>query len=295
MYDYLEQFVAFASLERNLSNNTISAYTHDLRCFLEYLSEKGVTDPGEITRKNILNFLEHSRDQGLEPTSLARRLVSVKMFFRYLLHERFLQTDITDVMEGPRMYQVLPEFLQQHEIEKLLKAYSGKDKLEMRNRAIMETFYASGMRVSEIANLQRNRLDLERGLVRVLGKGDKERIVPLGRPAVRQLTAYMEKARNKLDSQGDNPYVFLSFHGNPLTRKRVWDIVKEAARRSGIRKNVYPHILRHSFASHLLDGGADLRIIQEMLGHADITTTQVYTHIDQNRLSEVHRQFHPRG
>jgi len=291
----LDQFIAFSALERGLADNTIAAYLNDLRSFVEFLDGHGVRTPDAVTRGQIMDFLEEARDTGMAPTSIARRLVAIKVFFRFLLQERVIRVDVTDVMEGPRLWQVLPDMLGVEEIERLLRVFRGKDKLERRNRTILETFYASGLRVSEVAGLTVAGLLLEQGLVRVIGKGDKERIVPIGRPAQRALRSYLEKTRPLLDKTQAAVHVFLSVNGRQLTRDRIWGIVKEAARRAGIDKNIYPHILRHSFASHLLAGGADLRVIQEMLGHADIATTQIYTHVNRDRLTEVHRRFHPRA
>jgi len=291
----LEQFIGYAALERGLAENSIRSYVHDLRAFIEFMRERGCTEAGAVTRNDIVDFLEHARDAGLAGASIARQLVAIKVFYRYLCRERFIAHDITDVMEGPRLWRVLPDLLGVAEVERLLKVYRGKDKLERRNRAILELLYASGLRVSELAQLRLRNLHLEQGLIRVLGKGDKERVVPVGRPAQRSLNSYLTDTRPRLDKTGAAVHVFLSVNGRALTRDRVWRIVKDAARRAGIRKNVYPHMLRHSFASHLLAGGADLRVIQEMLGHADIATTQIYTHVDRNRLVQVHRRFHPRS
>lgn len=295
MHEYLELFIGFATLERGLAKNSIKAYFSDLRDFVNEMSRQGIEDPRAVTREDILDFLEQGQAKGLATATLARRLVAVKVFFRYLLQERILDRDVTDVMEGPRLWQVLPDMLTEEEVNKLLAAFRGKDPLEQRNRCILEVFYASGLRVSELADLRLSGLKLDDGFVRVIGKGDKERIVPVGRPAQRALTGYVQTVRPLLDKTQEAVHVFLSVNGRPLTRARIWTIVKEAAARAGIEKNVYPHILRHSFASHLLAGGADLRVIQEMLGHADIATTQIYTHVDRDRLADIHRRFHPRA
>lgn len=295
MEHLLDQFVAFSALERGLADNTIAAYINDLHAFLEFLEGQSVQTPDAVTRGHIMDFLEDARESGMAPTSIARRLVAIKVFFRFLLQERVVTVDITDVMEGPRLWRVLPDMLSVAETEQLLRTFRGTDKLERRNRTILETFYASGLRVSELAGLKLTGLHLDQGFVRIVGKGNKERIVPVGRPAQRALRAYIEKTRPLLDKTQAAVHVFLSVNGRPLRRERIWGIVKEAARRAGIHKNIYPHILRHSFATHLLAGGADLRVIQEMLGHADIATTQIYTHVHRDRLAEVHRRFHPRA
>ena len=200
------------------------------------------------------------------------------------------------VLQGPRLGRSLPEMISVEEVGKLLDVWKdAKEPLERRNRTMLELFYASGLRVSELAELRLNGLNFEDGMVRVLGKGSKERVVPMGRPAQEALKSYLKEVRPALDKTGAAPQVFLSKSGRALTRAMVWNIVRLAARLAGITKTVYPHLLRHSFASHLLAGGADLRVIQEMLGHADIGTTQIYTHVEADRLAAVHRQFHPRG
>ncbi|MFO7820753.1 MAG: site-specific tyrosine recombinase XerD [Lentisphaeria bacterium] len=292
----LQDFFGYATLERGLAENSVKAYANDLQQFVQFLNDhKEVDDPGEIDRHRILDFLENSQQAGLEPSSIARRLVAIKIFFRYLLQERLIPHDVTDVMEGPRLWKLLPHFLAAEEVSKLLAVYGTRDKLDCRNRAILELLYASGLRVSELAGIRMNDLYLDNNYVRVVGKGDKQRIVPVGKPGCRALRKYLEKARGELDKSGNAERVFLTVNGNPLSRAMIWNIVTAAARQAGIKKTVYPHLLRHSFASHLLAGGADLRVIQEMLGHADISTTQIYTHIDQTRLRDIHRQFHPRA
>lgn len=291
----LDELRAYLDLERGLSPNSVMAYCSDLEDFLDYLERRGGREPEDVTRDDILDYLETCLDAGLEPSSIARRLISIKVFFRYLVQERVLARDITDVMEGPRLGRVLPGFLNAAEVQKLLAVFKGRETLERRNRALMEVLYACGLRVSELAALRVDWLHLETGYLRVVGKGGRERIVPIGRPAQRVLISYLHAVRPLLDTTERAVEVFLSVRGRPLTRERIWGIVKEAGKRAGIRKRIYPHMLRHSFATHLLAGGADLRVIQELLGHADIATTQIYTHVERGRLANVHRQFHPRA
>ncbi len=295
----LEQFIGYAALERGLAENTTRAYVHDIRDFLRFVTKKKNRGrPDTVTRDDILDYLEFGREKmALKTASLARRLVAIKIFFRYLLYERVISHDPGDLIEGPRLWKNLPGFLSQQEVEKMLQAYRGRDHLTRRNRAVLEVFYATGLRVSELAELRYDGVRFDEGVVQVVGKGDRERIVPIGRKAQKTVRCYMEEDRPKLLSQKNkNPVqLFVSRTGRPLTRARIWAVVKQAALTTGIEKNVYPHMLRHSFASHLLAGGADLRTIQEMLGHADISTTQIYTHIDQQRLVHAHRKFHPRG
>jgi integrase/recombinase XerD len=298
MEKQLEHFVGFLALEKGLSQNTVSAYKTDLLHFIEYLKDNGVGDFKDLKRNDILNYLSHCKDQQMEPTTLARRLVSIKVLFRYLFQERLIPADITDVMDSPKLWKMLPDFLSIAETDALLQAYpkSGKDPLIFRNRVILEVMYACGLRVSELADLRINAFYADEEIVRVIGKGSKERIVPVGKIAIRLVNQYLEKIRPQL-AQGapENPYLFVSINGKRLDRERIWGIVKEAARLAGIDKSIHPHTLRHSFASHLLENGADLRIIQEMLGHADISTTQIYTHVDQKKLLMTHKQFHPRA
>lgn len=285
-------------MEKGLSDNSVSAYQSDLKDFTKFVHHLGKSRVDEITRNDILAFLSDCKERGLEPSSLARRLVSIKIFFRYLFQEKIVTTDITGVMDSPKLWRLLPDFLSINEVNALLKAFpaTAKDPLIFRNRAILELMYSCGLRVSETASLQLNSLLLDQDLIRIIGKGDKERIVPVGKPAGRLLIRYLDEIRPLLQKiESSETAVFLSFRGRPLDRERIWAIVNEAAKLAGINKTIHPHTLRHSFASHLLEHGADLRIIQEMLGHADISTTQIYTHVDQQRLINVHKQFHPRG
>ena len=294
----LKQFSGYLLMEKGLSHNTVSAYASDISFFLAYFKKGDINNFSSIARDDILDYLEDCSENGLESASLARRLVSIKVFFRYLFQEKMIPNDITDIMDSPKLWRLLPEFLSVKEVSALLEAYSNKsrDLLIIRNRTILEIMYASGLRVSETVNLKLNNLRFDEALIRVTGKGNKDRIVPLGIPAQRILLRYIEKVRPYLLKENEEEsYVFLSNNGKKLTRKRIWDIVKEAGKLAGIKKNIHPHTIRHSFASHLLANGADLRIIQEMLGHADISTTQIYTHIENDRLKTIFKQFHPRS
>lgn len=294
MQELLRRFLQHEFLERGLAENSIAAYRNDLVDALDYFTERGLGQPGNIERSHILDYLEECQAAGLETASLARRLVSIRMFFRYLARENLISHDVTDVMQAPRVWRLLPELLDHGEVDRLLRVFRGKSPLERRNRAMLEVLYACGIRATELASLSLEGLHLDEHYLRVVGKGDKERIVPIGRPARRALLAYLE-VRPLLDRTERAKQVFLSRTGQPLTRARIWQLVVEAGQRAGIRKHIHPHLLRHSFASHLLDGNADLRVIQEMLGHADIATTQIYTHVDRTRLRDIHRRFHPRA
>ncbi len=293
----ISHFTGFLSIERGCSENTVLAYRSDLVDFVSFLRTGGIASYDGVTRDLIMDYLDRCKDNGLEGASIARRLVAIKAFFQYLFQERMIPADITDVMSSPKLWRILPDFLSSAEVDALLNAYpkNSKEPLTLRNRCILELLYASGLRVSECATLQNGAIRFDEALVRVIGKGDKERLVPVGRTALSILRLYLDKARPMLLKTKESPYLFLSYRGEQLDRERIWQVVKEAARIAGIRKNIHPHTLRHSFASHLLENGADLRVIQEMLGHADISTTQIYTHVDKRRLMTVHKTFHPRA
>lgn len=291
----LNDFIGHLRLENGLEAKTAKAYASDLEIFFNYLADRDINAPEDITRDIIIDFLEHSLEAGLESTTIARRLISIKVFFRFLTAEHVIPTDITQVIENPRLWKLIPEFLSIDEVDALLKAYKDSDPLSIRNRAILETLYASGLRVSELTGLRLDGIHFNEGFLRIIGKRNKERIVPFGLEAQEAMERYLKEARPFLNKTGQALTFFISHHGKPLTRERVWMIVTDAARIAGIEKTVYPHILRHSFASHLLNNGADLRVIQEMLGHTSVATTQIYTHTDFSRIAEAHRRFHPRS
>ncbi len=297
MHGALRDFGTFLSLEKGLGKNSVGAYLSDLRDFAGFLSFNGISVFSSVGRDDIVSYLSSCKARGLESSSIARRLVAIKVLFRYLFQERLIVSDITDVMDSPKLWRILPDFLSISEVESILSVFPEKaeDPLTFRNRVILEVMYACGLRVSETASLVLHGVHFDQGIVRVTGKGDKERVIPAGRKALELLKRYLESFRPQLNPSVREDRVFLSKNGLPLDRERIWGIVKEAALRAGIGKNIHPHTLRHSFASHLLENGADLRIIQEMLGHADIATTQIYTHVDQKRLLNVHKQFHPRA
>ena len=288
-------FIGHLRLERGLSLRTAKAYGADVELFIDYLEALHIHEWEEVRRDDIQDFLEEDRGRGMEPTTLARRLVSIKVFFRYLVEEQIVGNDVTDIMEGRRGRMLLPDFLTEGEVDKLLAAFTGEDALSVRNRALLEVLYASGLRASEITQLRLEKVYFNEGYLRIIGKRDKERVVPFGREAAEFMRRYLEEARPKLDRSGRALEFFLSRTGHALTRERIWMIVKDAARLAGIEKDVHPHTLRHSFATHLLGHDADLRVIQEMLGHTDISTTQIYTHTDASRLAETHKKFHPRA
>ena len=288
-------FIGHLRLERGLSLRTAKAYGSDMELFIRYLESLKIDNWEEVRREDLEDFLEMDPDHRMEPTTIARRLVSIKVFFRYLVEEQIVKNDITDILEGPRKRLQLPGFLTEEEVDRLIAAYTGNDILTIRNRAIIEVLYASGLRASEITRLRLDKVEFNENYLRVIGKRDKERVVPFGREASGCMAAYLRESRPKLDKSGKALEFFLSRTGKALTRERIWMIVTEAARIAGIEKKIYPHMLRHSFATHLLSHGADLRVLQEMLGHADISTTQIYTHMDSSRFANAHQQFHPRA
>jgi integrase/recombinase XerD len=291
----IEMFLEYVALERGLSERTRLAYAADLASFQAALTLRGITTVNDVTREHIVDYLLAERERGLAVNSISRRLVAIKVFFAFLQREGLVARNVTAVMESPRLWKVLPGLLRPREVERLLQAAEGEDRFALRNRAVLELFYATGMRVQEMCDLQLDDVHMDEHYIRCTGKGNKTRVVPFGRISQEYLERYLLKARPLFEVHGPARAVFLTARGAPFSRKRLWQIVKECARKAGIEKNVYPHTLRHSFASHLLANGAPLRVIQEMLGHADIATTQVYTHVDQQRLRAVHHQFHPRG
>lgn len=291
----IDMFLDHVILERGLSERTREAYAADLEGFGGFMAGQGISSPNETARDHIVDYLMAERDRGMSVNTISRRLVAIKVFFAFLQREGLLATNVTAVMESPRLWKVLPGLLTMREVERLLAAPDGDLPLAVRDRAVLELFYATGMRVSELSDLKLDDLHFEDGYLRCVGKGSKVRVVPFGGASLAALDLYLLTVRPKLEKTGPSRYVFLTRRGGAFTRQRLWQLVKAYTRRACIDKPVSPHTLRHSFASHLLANGAPLRVIQEMLGHADIATTQVYTHVDSQRLRSVHRQFHPRA
>jgi integrase/recombinase XerD len=293
--ELIDNFLDHLAVERGLAANTRLAYRTDLAQFSEFLRRRGIQHLNGAQRQHITEYLLQRRKAGLSARSLSRHLAAIRMFCRFLTREKLLATDVTQTIDSPKLWRTLPHTLDYQEVERLLDAPNTRTKLGLRDRAMLEFMYATGLRVSEVANIKIGDINFEAGFLRPIGKGNKERIVPIGRQAVEWVQRYLREARGlfaKAESLGE---VFLSTHGKPISRKTIWMLIKKYARRAGIAKNITPHTLRHSFATHLLDNGGDLRVIQEMLGHADISTTQIYTHVDQRRLKETHYRFHPRS
>jgi len=294
MKNTVDEFLNYLSVEKGLSHNTILAYRQDLNKYLKYLEAKKVGSFKEVKRSIISNFMLYLKDKGLNSNSISRALVAIKMLHRFLVNERYIKDDVTSVLSLPKLWRKLPEVLSAEEVEKLLVGPNLKAPQGIRDKAVLELMYATGMRVSEIAGLKLNNLNLDMGFVKCTGKGQKERIIPLGKYASRALERYVNKTRPKLLKGKDDPFLFLSRLGKKVSRQTFWKTIKAYAKKSKIKKEITPHTLRHSFATHLLERGADLRTVQEMLGHSDISTTQLYTHINRERLKQIHRKFHPR-
>lgn len=295
MLKLIDQFLDYLSVERGLSQNTIRAYRKDLEKFTAYLVSRSVRKIDDTTKHDITKYIYFLKDGGLAPGSISRNLAAIKMFYKFLLSERILKKNVAVTLESPRIMRSLPEVLDADEVTRMLEAASARDLLGQRDKAVLELMYATGMRVSEIAALQTENLNLDVGFVRCAGKGGKERIVPVGRKARLALSRYLEKSRTKLQSNPRERHLFLSRLGSRISRQSLWKVLKKYSRASGIKKHISPHTLRHSFATHLIEKGADLRSVQEMLGHADISTTQIYTHINKSRLKGIHKKYHPRG
>ena len=291
----VDQFLDFVGLERGLSPNTRAAYASDLRAFVTFVRRAKCATLNEVTRRHILDFLMDARERGLRTTTISRRLVAIKVFLRYLHQEGLLVANPADAMDSPKLWRVLPDTLTAREVERLIEAPDTETRTGLRDRAMLELFYATGLRVSELARLTLDQVHFDEGYVRCMGKGRKERIVPFGETARKWVRRYMEDARPGLAGESDTRLLFLGARRRALDRRSIWRLIRGHARRAGIEKNVHPHTLRHSFASHLLANQAPLRVIQEMLGHADIATTQIYTHVDSSRLKSIHERFHPRA
>ncbi len=294
MQALVDQFLDHILLERGLSPNTRSAYANDLGQFLRLLEAAKVSTWNSVQRNQVLDFLMSRKEKGLSASSISRMFVSIRVFFRYLNEESLMDHDVTEAMDSPRLWKILPETLSLKEVERLLAAPLGETPFAIRDRALLELFYATGLRVSELCGLALDDVHFDAGYLRCMGKGRKERIVPFSEAAAARLNRYLGEARPFFARDPHERTVLLTRLGKKFSRKSVWKLVKRHARTAGITKNISPHTLRHSFASHLLQNGAPLRVIQEMLGHADIATTQIYTHVDQSRLKSIHEKYHPR-
>ena len=283
------------ALEAGHSGNTIESYLRDLRRFVAWGDGLGLAGPGAVSRKQLREFVYTLKDLGLSAATIRRQVSAVRTYYGFLLGEGRADHDPSDRLEMPRQGRQLPDTLSVSEMEALLAAPQADAPLAWRDRALLELGYGAGLRASELCGLTLSNLLLSEGLVRIFGKGSKERLVPIGRNVIGSVSVYLHQVRPALDHGKSGERVLLNARGTPLSRVGAWGVVKQNAKLAGIRKRVTTHTLRHSFATHLLEGGADLRAVQEMLGHADLSTTQIYTHVDREYLRSVHRQFHPRG
>jgi len=293
---FLQEYLAYLKLEKNLSEQSVISYFSDLKKFLSFIEEEKYSDLNTITTKLISKYFEIMRDLGISSSTTARYLSSVKGFFKYLSSQEYIAKDPAEILSTRITERKLPTVLSFEEIDKLLQTPNVEERLGLRDKAILELFYSCGLRVSELINLKISDLYFSDEVIRVLGKGSKQRIVPIGSSAIYWITEYLQKVRVFLEKKMKSENViFLNVRGTKLSRMGIWKIVNKYAQEAEIVKEFHPHTFRHSFATHLLEGGADLRAVQEMLGHADISTTQIYTHIDRDFIKQMHKDFHPRG
>ena len=292
---HLERFRDYLALEAGTSPHTVSNYARDIRRLAAHAAAKGAGGPDAITAAQLRQFVYALKDLGLAPATIRRQISAIRTYYKFLVGEALATRDPSERLESPKQWRALPTVLTVPEVERLLAAATSDEALGFRNRPLLEFAYATGARVSELVALKLQDLLYEDGLARIHGKGSKQRIVPVGRRALGAVALYTREVRPTLDRGQGRDVLFLNARGTPLSRVGAWGVIKRAARQSGIAKRVTPHTLRHTFATHLLEGGADLRAVQEMLGHADLATTQLYTHVDRDYLRSVHRQFHPRA
>jgi integrase/recombinase XerD len=292
----MKEFIDYITIERGLSDNTKFSYEHDLLRFGEYLTNQNINKFSNVKTQQISDFLILLSELGLNATSRARYLSAIRGMFKYLYAKGEVESDVSELVDLPKLRRKLPDTLSVEDIEKILEAVDISQKAGIRDRAILETLYGCGLRVSELIGLKQRDIIYESEIIRVFGKGSKERFVPIGRTAIKWIEEYRVKVRPHFNKKSVGiDVLFLNQRGGSFSRMGIWKIVERYSSLAGIELNVHPHIFRHSFATHLLEGGADLRAVQEMLGHADISTTQIYTHLDRDYIKEVHKSFHPRG
>lgn len=293
--EILDLFLHYLAVEKGLARNTLEAYSRDLHAYLDFLEGEGITSFAETSKITAMAFIQHLQKRGLSQRSIIRALVALRGLYGYLSQEGLLEANPLEDMELPRLIPSLPHVLTLQDVEQLLAQPDAETTLGIRDGAMLELLYATGMRVSELCELPTSGLNLEVGFVTVRGKGGKERIVPIGEAAMERARIYLEGSRPAILKGRESPYLFVNNRGGKLSRQGFWKILRTYALKAGITKHITPHTLRHSFATHLLERGADLRFIQAMLGHVDISTTQVYTHVNQEYLKKLHRQYHPRA
>lgn len=295
MNQYLDLFLNYLLVEKGLAKNSLDSYGRDMVRYLDFLEGRGCVDPSGVRSVDVADFLARLKERGLAPRSRARALSSVRMFHRFLLVEGYAEVNPTAIIEAPKTVAKLPQVLTGREVEALLAAPGDDSTIDIRDRAMLELLYATGLRVSELVGLGLRDVNVNAGYLMAFGKGGKERLVPMGESACAAVSRYLSETRPAMDRDGANRYLFLTRLGDRMTRQAFWNIIKKRALEAGVRKSISPHTLRHSFATHLLENGADLRSVQTMLGHADLSTTQIYTHVTSERLKRLHEQFHPRG
>jgi integrase/recombinase XerD len=298
MKEHLRSYIHFLEIEKSSSDNTIAAYKLDIARYVDFIDANGISTINNIRSEHVVKFLSMLYEMGLSARSVSRNLTAIKGFHKFLVGEKVTTRNPAEMVDMPKLSKSLPDVLSHEEIESILNQPETNKPLGIRDRALLETMYASGLRVSELITLRQNDVDFQNGIVRVFGKGSKERLIPIGRCALQWIGNYQKEVRRLLGEKSkgkSRDVVFLNVRGGPLSRMAIWNIVREYTLKAGIKKDIHPHTFRHSFATHLLEGGADLRAVQEMLGHAVIATTQIYTHVDREYLKEVHRTFHPRG
>ncbi len=292
---YIGDFIHYLGVERGLARNTLESYRRDLQQYANYMEGQKINYIDNSTQHSVIGYLLFLQKNGRVASTIARHMSALKAFHRFLVNEGVIPKDPTANLETPKPHKKLPQVLSLQEVELLLDAPKVKNASDSRDKAMLELLYATGIRVSELINLNVDNLNLDMGFVRCFGKGSKERIIPLGKVAIKWVGEYLGWGRAKLIKTPNQPSLFVNYNGHRLTRQGFWKIIKKYAKDAGIQKEITPHTLRHSFATHLLENGADLRSVQEMLGHADITTTQIYTHLTKGRLKEVYSKHHPRA
>lgn len=296
MYIFLKEYLSILKLEKNLSNNTLESYNNDISKIIEFLINNNIKDWNEVTSIELINFFSEQSKSGISSATTARYMSSIKGFFNYLLINSFIETNPVEKLESTKLNRKLPAVLNRNEIELLLNSPDIENMLGVRDKAILELFYSCGLRVSELINLMINDLFFADEVIRVIGKGDKQRIIPIGSSAIKWIQKYLLSTRIIIEKKGKSlNYVFLNSQGKKFTRMGLWKLINKYCEKIKLEKKIHPHTFRHTFATHLLEGGADLRAVQEMLGHSDISTTQIYTHIDRNFIKQNHRDYHPRG
>ncbi len=295
MRELLNRYHRYLLIEKGASGNTLEAYGRDLKRYLTFLDQKGISDARSVAPQTVVDFLVQIKSEGLSANSMNRALAALRGFYNYLLQERFLEESPLTHIELAKVWMRLPDTVSREEMNRILSGPDNSTPSGLRDRAMLELLYATGLRVSELISLSMNSINWQVGFLAVMGKGGKERVVPVGRTAYDAVRRYVDEARPKFVRSKTTEVLFLNRFGRAFTRQGLWKIIVGYAQKAGLQKNVHPHTFRHSFASHLLEGGADLRAVQVMLGHSDISTTQIYTHVTRERLKEIHRKYHPRG